>query len=289
MDWNSLKIFLSIVRCGSLSGAAKQLGVNHSTIFRRLNIFEEEMGGRLFKRINNRYELTSMGQEVLMHAEDIEHSFATLDRYIVGKDIQPKGTVKITAPNNIAYQYLPQYITEFNQDYPDINIEILVSNQALNMNNRQADIAIRATPHPPENLVGRQVATIDWHIYASPAYTNKFGLPKDISALSEHQFIGATGSLSHLPAFTWLDKHLSQQVITRCDDLTAMSYFAETGQGLALLPADQKRPEITQLLRLPGNETSNLWLLTHPDLRNVTRIKLVMQHLTKAFSQAQFG
>lgn len=261
MDWNSLKVFLSIARCGSLSGAANELGVNHSTIFRRLNYFEQDIGIRLFERINNRYELTSMGHEMLSHAQTIENSFDALDRHLVGSDFQPKGKVKITAPNNIAYRYLPRYITEFNLLYPDIDIELLVSNQEFNMSNRQADIAVRATPSPQEHLVGRQIGTINWSVFGSNRYQEKFGLPGDISQLKNHCLIGATGAMRSLPAFIWLDKHFSPQVITRCDDLTAMSYFVESGQGLALLPDDQLRPQITKLFRLAENETTNLCYL----------------------------
>ncbi|RUO66345.1 DNA-binding transcriptional regulator, LysR family [Pseudidiomarina planktonica] len=285
MDWNSLKVFLSIVRRGSLSGAAEDLGVNHTTIFRRLKAFEAEIGGQLFERISNRYELTALGHELLGLAQNIEDSFDSISRHLVGKDFQPKGTVKITAPNNIAYRYLPRYISEFNALYPEIHIELLVSNQEFNMSNRQADIAVRATPSPPEHLVGRQVSTLNWGVFGSKAYANKFGLPNDIGELVNHSLIGATGAMSNLPAFRWLDKHFADQVITRSDDLTAMSYFAESGQGLAVLPEDQLRPEITKLFGIPDSKPSNLWLLTHPDLRNVERIKLVMQHLTKAFSK----
>ena len=285
MDWNSLKVFLSIARRGSLSGAANDLDVNHTTIFRRLNDFEAEIGGQLFERVNNRYELTTLGHELLDLAQNIENSFDTIDRYIVGKDFQPKGIVKITAPNNIAYRYLPRYISEFNSLYPEIHVELLVSNQEFNMSNRQADIAVRATSSPPEHLVGRQVSTLNWSVFGSKRYADKFGLPNDKDELINHSLIGATGAMRNLPAFVWLDRHFADQVITRCDDLTAMSYFAESGQGLAFLPDDQLRPEIARLFGVQVNKPSNLWLLTHPDLRNVERIKLVMQHLTKAFSQ----
>lgn len=285
MDWNSLKVFLSIVRRGSLSGAADDLGVNHTTVFRRLNAFEAEIGGQLFERISNRYELTALGHELLGLAQNIEDSFDSINRHLVGKDFQPKGTVKITAPNNIAYRYLPRYIAEFNAIYPDIHIELLVSNQEFNMSNRQADIAVRATSSPPEHLVGRQVSTLNWSVFGSKAYADKCSLPKDISALTNHALIGATGAMSNLPAFRWLDKNFADQIVTRCDDLTAMSYFAESGQGLAFLPADQLRPELTRLFALLESKPSNLWLLTHPDLRHVERIKLVMQHLTKAFAK----
>ena len=285
MDWNSLKVFLSIARRGSLSAAANDLDVNHTTIFRRLNAFEAEIGGQLFERINNRYELTTLGHELLDLAQNIENSFDSIGRYIVGKDFQPKCIVKITAPNNIAYRYLPRYISEFNSLYPEIHIELLVSNQEFNMSNRQADIAVRATSSPPEHLVGRQVSTLNWSVFGSKRYADKFGLPNDKDELINHSLIGATGAMRNLPAFVWLDRHFADQVITRCDDLTAMSYFAESGQGLAFLPDDQLRPEITRLFGVQENKPSNLWLLTHPDLRNVERIKLVMQHLTKAFSQ----
>jgi len=283
MDWNALKIFLAIAESGTLAGAAKSLQVNHSTVFRRLNTFEDEIGGRLFERLSHGYELTQMGEELLIEAKKIAASFDDMERHIVGKDIQPKGTVKITAPNNIAYRYLPRYLTEFNQSYPDIKIELLVSNLEFNMNNRQADIAVRATPAPPEHLVGRRVRSITWGVYASKIYKAKSGYPKNMKHLTEHTLIGATGSMRSLPAYIWLDKNLPQQIKTRCDELIAMAAFVEAGQGLAVLPDDQQRPGIEKLFDFTAGEDSDLWLLTHPDLRHVERIKLVMQHLAKAF------
>jgi DNA-binding transcriptional LysR family regulator len=283
MDWNSLKVFLAITQSGSLSGAAKKLAINHSTIFRRLNSFEEEIGGRLFERVNNRYELTSMGDELLVLAQNIADSFDDVERHIVGKDFQPKGSVKITAPINIACRYLPRYLTEFNHLHPDIKVEILSSNEAFNMTNRQADIAVRVTSSPPEHLVGRKVSSIKWGVYGSKIYEGKFGLPNSVADLHNHSLIGAAGGLRNLPAFVWLEKTLSQNIVACCDELLVMSFFVESGRGLALLPDDQQRPEIEKLFTLKGVKTSDLWLLTHPDLRNVERIKLVMQHLSKAF------
>ncbi|MEW6990791.1 LysR family transcriptional regulator [Colwelliaceae bacterium 6441] len=284
MDWNSLKVFLAIVRNGSLSGAASDLNVNHSTIFRRLNAFEDAIDGQLFERINNRYELTTLGHELLEFAKNIENSFDGISRHIVSKDIQPKGIVKITAPNNIAYRYLPRYITDFNLQYPDIQIELLVSNQEFNMSNRQADIAVRATTSPAEHLIGKQVCRLNWSVFASKAYEKKFGLPDSLDELVSHRLIGATSDMCRLSAFKWQEKHFSAQVVTRCDDLTAMSYFVESGQGLGFLPEDQARPELIKLFSLNERQESHIWLLTHPDLRNVERIKLVMQYFAQVFS-----
>lgn len=284
MDWNSLKIFLAIAQTGSLSGAARRLEINHSTVFRRLNAFEEAIGGRLFERLHHGYELTPAGEELLIEAKKIARSFDDIERHIVGKELQPRGLVKITAPNNIAYHYLPRYLSEFKLIYPDIQIELLTSNLEFNMTNRQADIAVRATPSPPDHLVGRQVRDIKWGVYGNHIYGDKFGFPRSLKELNSHALIGATGNMNSLPAFIWLEKHIPQQVITRCDDLVTMSYFAASGQGLAFLPDDQQRPGITRLFTFPPAKTSKLWLLTHPDLRNVERIKLVMRHLAESFA-----
>jgi len=284
MDWNSLKVFLAIAENGSLSAAANKLGVNHSTIFRRLNAFEEEVGGRVFERINNRYVLNPMGDEMLDLAQNISTSFDNIERHIVGKDFHPKGTVKITAPTNIAYRFLPRYLAEFNKLYPDIDIELLASNQELNMSNRQADIAVRATNSPPEHLVGRQVCTLKWSVYGSQSYADINGFPTGIEELKNHALIGGSGAMKNLPAFIWLEKHLPEKIQARCDELMVMSSFAEAGQGLAFMPNDQQRAGIQKLFTFEPGKTSDLWLLTHPDLRNVERIKLVMQHLAEAFS-----
>jgi len=285
MNWNSLKIFLAIAANGSLSAAARTLGINHSTAFRQLNSFEKEIGGRLFERLNHGYELTPMGEDLLAHAENIASSFDDLERHIAGKDIQPTGLVKITAPNNITYRYLPRYLAEFHCLYPEIRIELLASNLQFNMTNRQADIAIRATPSPPEHLLGRQLRTIQWHVYGSQAYQHPSGLPRHVEELQKHRLIGGTGDMRDLPGFIWLENNFPQQIETRCDDLVTMSYLAEAGRGLAFLPDDQQRPEIQKLFLYEPAQTSKLWILTHPDLRNVERIKLVMQHLTKAFTE----
>jgi len=283
MDWNALKLFLAIADNGTLTGAAKALEVNHSTVFRRLNTFEDAIGGRLFERLNHGYELTAMGENLLIEAKKIAASFDDMERHIVGKDIQPKGTVKITAPHNIAYRYLSRYLTEFSQTYPDIQIELLISNLELNMTNRQADIAVRATPAPPEHLVGRRIRSIKWSVYAGKKYKSVH--PTTINQLKEHKLIGATGSMKSLPAYLWLEKKFPQQIKIRCDELTAMSSFVEAGYGLAILPDDQQRPELKKLFTFEPGESSDLWLLTHPDLRHVERIKLVMQHLAESFSK----
>ena len=287
MDWNGLKVFLAIARSGSLAGAARDLGVNHSTIFRRLNSFEAELGARLFERVQGHYQLTTNGDELLASAQSIDESFQDIQQRIVGRDVQPRGLVRITAPNNIVYRFLATSLGEFNAQYPLIKTEILVSNLEFNIHNRQADIAVRATNSPPDYLVGRQVSIFGWSVFGSDAYEQQHGLPTSMDELHAHRLIGGAGGLSALPAYAWLEKKLPNAISTRCDDLYAMSCFTESGYALSVLPDDQKRAALKPLFSFPPGETSNLWLLTHSDLRNVERIRLTMKFLTNVFSTLQ--
>ncbi|MDH5694321.1 MAG: LysR family transcriptional regulator, partial [Gammaproteobacteria bacterium] len=245
MDWNSLKIFLAIATEGSLNGAAKALDINHSTVFRRLNRFEKELGGRLFERLHEGYQLTVMGEELLAHAREIEEKFFDLERHVVGQDLQPRGKIKITAPNNIAYRYLSRYLKDFRLRYPEIEVDVLASNLEFNMANRQADIAVRATPAPPDYLVGRLVRKIGWSVYSGAQHDHC--APTSLETLSDYPLIGAVGNMANLPGFVWLERHHAEQIVIRCDDLVSMSYFAAEGNGLAFLPDDQLRPKLKRL------------------------------------------
>ncbi|GGB99116.1 LysR family transcriptional regulator [Marinobacterium zhoushanense] len=288
VDWNGLKSFLAIAESGSLSGAARDLGVNHSTMFRRLQSYEAELGGRLFDKIDNRYVLTQLGEELLDRGRQIASQFEEIERRIVGKDVLPRGRVRITAPYNIANRFLPRALAALRATYPQILIEVLSSNLEVNMNSRIADIAIRVTANPPEHLIGRKLVSIPWGIFASPSYLEGRETPFSLDALAEHRLIGGTGQMLNLPAFSWLEQHYPVQIATRCDELTAMSHFAEQGQGLAFLPMDQAREGIVCLGEFLPGKSSDLWLLTHPDLRRTERIRLVMEHLTGYFRQIAY-
>ncbi len=249
-----------------------------STAYRRLNDFEESIG-RLFERINGSYELTEIGEEMLVYAQRISNSFDDIERQVAGKDTQPNGVVKITAPSSFAYNYLPNLLAEFNRLYPDIQIELLVTNLELNMTNRHADIALRVTKSAPEHLVGRPVCNIKWGVYASQGYVSSHGLPRNLDDLANHRLIGATGTLRSHVAFSWMDKKYPRNIGQRSDDLVAMSLLAQSGNGLAFLPADLQRPGIERLFTLEPAGENTLWILTHPDLRKVERVKIVMKYL----------
>jgi DNA-binding transcriptional LysR family regulator len=284
MDWNLVKVFLAISDTGSLTSAAEALGVNHSTVFRRLNALEEMLQGRVFDRMQASYQLTQLGEELLPVASSIAEGFDDLQRQAMGRDIKPRGVVKITAPNNLAYRFLPKFLVSFNQMYPDIQTEILASDLAINMNSRQADIAVRFTAAPPEYLVGRELCSVPWIMCGSKLSIKKWGQPKSFKTLNQFPLIGGSGALSSLPAFKWLDKHMTAQIGKRSDDLYVVARLVEAGAGFAPLPFDLIDASLQPLFNFTHAPPSRLWVLTHPELRGTERIKLMMRHLAAEFA-----
>ncbi len=285
MDWNGVKTFLAIAQHGSLAAAARALGVNHSTVYRRLQAFEDEINSKLFFQQGNQYTLTAAGEELFSQGQSIQAQFDAIQRSLVGKEQKPSGVVRITAPFNLANQVIPVALNDFRRHYPEIQLEILSTNEPLNLNSRIADIAVRATSHPPQHLIGKKVCSYPWGFYSNQSYLKKVGAVRELADLSQHKLIGGAGNLLDLPAFSWLEKHYAANITTRCDELTAMSYFAESHHGLALLPADQARKGLKLILPVPDIEPSHVWLLTHPDLRKTERVRLVMEALTHHFKQ----
>lgn len=283
MDWNSLQDFLSIARHRSLAGAARARHVNHSTIFRRLNSLEEMLGARLFERLPDGYQLTLEGERLLPHAERIEAEAIAAERAVADADAAPRGNIRLTAPGNLAYSYLPGYLEQFHRLYPNICVELIVTNQDLNLARREADIALRATRQPPDYLVGRCIFEIGWGIYAAGELAKKVSLGST-HELAQWPIIGAESALWYLAAFRWIEDQMpAGSIVMRGSDLMSIAALASRGLGLAVLPDDHNAPPLKRLADFPPGLVGGFWLLTHPDLRHTGRIKLLMDHLVHCF------
>ncbi|MEM9388300.1 MAG: LysR family transcriptional regulator [Pseudomonadota bacterium] len=282
MNWNDIPIALAIAKRGSLSGAADALGKNHSTVFRRLNALEQALGVRLFDRLPSGYLPTAAGSELLANAERAADAVDDLARAAQGRDERPAGDVRLTTNANLAADHVAPVLAELSITHPDLRVEVIVSDSEYDLTRREADLALRATRSPPEHLVGRKVTDYQWYLAGSEDYLRRWGEPHLEEDLANHRYVGPAPALAALPALRWLTERTGRhQMTATANAFTTMAALASAGLGLAVLPSDQVAPELRRVLRIPlrASDAGSLWILSHPDLREVTRIRAVANAL----------
>ncbi len=280
--WDDLRFFLAVARAGSLSGAARALRVNHSTVLRRIKGLEQQLGTRLFERLPEGYALTPAGEDILADATTIETTMLALDRRLSGRDAAPAGVVRITTTHTLAMGVLLPVLGDFYSVYSSINLELATDNAFFDLARRQADVALRPDNQPPEHLVGRRLAAVAWAVYGAHAYLAKHPAPSTAEKLADHLLIGGDDSLAHLPATRWLHRKGGNGTMAlRTNDVLTQVHAARAGLGLAVLPCFLGDPaaELQRVLGPLPELESGLWLLTHPDLRRSARVRAVMEHL----------
>lgn len=285
MDWDDIRYYLAVARHGSIRGASNHLSVNPSTVSRRIDAYEKKIGVRLFERLPSGYALTKTGQDMMISAELIENEIASLDRRVTGRDAELNGKLRVTLPAPLATHLLMQDIAEFEQKYPHINIELHTSYDVLNLSKREADIAIRITDHPAEHLIGKKVANLSFSTYASIDYITKHDLK---NSPQNAQWIQHTCSES---STDWIDKSIFKQAPIKhlMSDPAVVFQAVKSGMGIAKLAcfmADAD-PDLQRIDDIESNDYSDIWLLSHKDLRSTARVKVFIDFMTEAFKQHQ--
>ena len=282
IDWNHYQYFLKIAECGNLKSAARELGVNHTTVFRRINVLEDSLSVRLFERSRSGYTLTKAGEEIIESVQRAEEQMHAIQRTLMGKDIKLSGNLKISTTDTIGFYWLPQYIKMFKEKYPEILVDLDIQTRYTNLTKREADIVIPAVNIQPDYMVGRRLAPIFFRLYASQTYIEKYGLPKKLKDFLEHQFVLPNEALANLSANKWLRKYVPDRcIVAASDKLSTLFKFAQQDLGITALPhyVGLSDPLMVEIMELPAYCHRHIWILTHPDLRNTARIKAFMQFM----------
>lgn len=278
--WDDLRFVLAVSRTGNLQKGAAALGVNHSTMFRRLNALEEALGSKLFERLATGYRPTDSGQRLIEAAERMESEALSLDRDLSGRDTRLTGTVKVTASETLAFGVLTGEIARFRAVHPGIAVELMVDNRVLDLSRREADIALRAARPAQGDLFGRKLADISWRFYAAPAYLTAHGKPRTLRDLDKHQLISWGEATQPTKAAAWLARNLGAATIAyRTGSLVNQMMAAKAGIGLALLPIylGNADPGLTPVLPVLTDLSTELWLVTHRSLKDTARIRAFME------------
>jgi DNA-binding transcriptional LysR family regulator len=283
-DWDDLRVVLAVAREGSLSGAARHLRITHSTVFRRLAVIEQTLGVRFFERFRDGYVATPAGEAAALLAERLADEITELERQLSGQDMRPSGTVRIATADTI-WPLVCRHVAEFRARHPEIVPEFTITNAMANLTRREADIAIRPVPDPPEHLVARRIAGIAHAFYASPDYLARHKAPK----FGCQDWIELEDTVAPTVIGRWLREHVRpRKVVLTVDALMALRDAAHVGLGLAVLPCylgdsddGLRRVDVTP----PDLPRSALWLLTHNDLRHTARVRAAMDFFAAALSR----
>ncbi|TNE67314.1 MAG: LysR family transcriptional regulator [Alphaproteobacteria bacterium] len=268
-DWNDLRYFLELARRGKLAAAALRLGVDHTTVARRIAALEDALGLPLFDRTGRAYRLNENGRRLLAHAERVEAGSLALMDEVAPAPVGPMGTVRLATPEAFGSQFLARHCYGFHKRNPGIILELVAETRSLNFSRRDADAAITLAPPAHGRVVAEKVGDYRLGLYAAPAYLQQHPPIVRLQDLSQHHFIWYVDDLLPVPELQMLDKAIGNpQVIFRTTSVTGQANAAEAGLGIALLPcflADRMKALTTVL---PGEIgiLRDLWLVLHAEL-----------------------
>ena len=280
MDWDDLRVFHEVARSGSLSAAARTLSVNQSTVSRRLRAFEARAKVALLERSSTGYELTAAGHEMLRHVERMAGEVEALDRILGGLDNSSGGVVRLTYPLGLQ-TYLTPILYDFRKAHAEILLEVVSSDEIVNLAQRHADIAIRISSNPPESLVGRKICDLSFTPYASVKYLESQGTD---TAIEDLDWLAYLRSAHGQKLQGWIGENIADHRVvlrTRCS--STLQDAARIGMGAAFFPRviGEADPMLRRVGRGAPEFAMPMWLLTHEDLRKAARIRILLDFLGK--------
>lgn len=283
LDWSDFRIFLAIARAGTLSGAARQLGLDQSTLSRRLAALEASAGSRLFERTPRGYDLSPAGHGVLKNAEEIEAQAIAAERRLAGHDARLEGHVKLAASDGFASWFVIPQLQRFAQLNPGISVGLVAGNRAVSLARREADVALRMSKPSEPNLVARRLGVAAWALYGGIEYLERHGSPRLRDKLSGHDVVGFERELSTTVGARFLTRHGARaRVLLTTNSLVTQAAAVAANIGLSPLPCLFGDPHVGLARALPANIGQHeIWLVVHPDVKQSARVRALLDHLTR--------
>lgn len=280
LDWNDLKVLVAVAEQGNLKKAAQELSVNPSTVWRKIQALERQLGSQVLVGDRGGYQVTENGRLVIEHARKMAAHADAIQFQACATHLEVRGLIRITAPSNLAWEVLPPLLHKFQQQHPDVTFELTENAVMLDVGKQEADIALRGSREAPDDTIAHFLRPVRWGVYASASLVEARSLTVD--ELLDLPFIGYTQLKN--PAVRWMNRYARQaQVTVRCNSVPAAYQCALNGMGLALLPENQQWA-LNPLYFLPPEYESGLWILTHPEMRNAARIRAFWDFLIEELS-----
>ena len=283
MDWDNLRFFLALADAGSLSRAAEKLQVDHSTVARRIDALERELGVRLVERLSRAYRLTAEGEQVRDRAKEVEAGIAAIARFASSVDRSPQRVVRVNGPPTFVAEFLAPRLLSLQRQHPGLRIELVGEAREVSLTRGEADLALRMERPRDKEIVARRLAVVAYGLYGSRDYLARCGE-------DDREYLGYDDSLDHLPQQRWLKKLAGDRVLAlRANDIGTQLTAVRAGLGLAVLPCmmARKEPDLVSVpTRLPPL-TRELWLVFHRDIGRVPAVRAVIDRITAITTEAR--
>jgi DNA-binding transcriptional LysR family regulator len=284
-DWDLYRTFLGVLEAGSLSGAARALGVAQPTVGRQIEALEQALGGTaLFTRSPGGLRPTEAALALAPHAQAMASAAEALVRTASGEAGAVRGVVRVTASDIVGAEVLPPILTDFREAHPEVTIELLLSNRQEDLLRRDADIAVRMARPTQGALFARRIGTVRIGFYAHRAYLAKHGAPRSMDALTDHALIGFDRQRLPPESLPHLDLAVTRELFQlRCDNDLAQLAALRAGFGIgACQPAIAARdPNLVPLLTDQFGFEIETWVVMHEDLKANRRMRLMFDHLVE--------
>ncbi|MEO1037001.1 MAG: LysR family transcriptional regulator [Pseudomonadota bacterium] len=280
-NWDDIRFFLAIAQSRSLAQAAESLEVNQSTVSRRIAALERSLDTALFDRApNSSWVLSMAGEQILGAAEQMRDNAQQIGRDVLKNARELSGTIKVTCGDAGMQAMLVQTIAGFSKRYPGIELSIVVSNEPLDLATREADVAIRVTPAPPPNVVGKRICTLGLGVYASPELAERYRAgDRDLPVIVN--MAGTDGRSD------WISRYLPDHTTTHsCNSLPGKVEAALQGIGATAIPVaiGEETPGLQRLFTYKPDPEPGLWVLSHVDLRSTARVRAFRDYLVEKLS-----
>jgi DNA-binding transcriptional LysR family regulator len=284
VDWDHLRIFLAVARSGRVAAAARRLGIEHTTVSRRLASLERQLGAQLFYRTMSGYLLTAVGKRVLANAESMELAAATIGAAAGESRGRPAGRVRLGIPPEFASEWLAPHLPLFRSRYPEVQLQILVGTRTLDLSRGEAELVLR-TPRPHQTgLVTARIARGAIGLYASKAFVGRKGLRiEDINSAKGVPLLVYTEQLQLLQEASWFQQVMKAgMVVLETNGTHVLLAAARESVGVAVLPRFVAR-KYDDLVPVSDNVAeTDIWLVTHPEFRRDPKVRATADFLKEA-------
>ena len=278
MDWDNLRFFLELARTGTLAGAARRLGVEHTTVSRRIQALEKQMGATLFAREAGGHRLAEAGRHLLPSVEAMEAAVLGVERAAPTPGGGPSGLVRVGATEGFGTQILAPHLARLTQKHPQLSIDLLALPRMLHLSRREADIVISLERPTRGSVIVTKLADYTLHLYGQREYLARRPLVAQREDLRHHAFISYVDDLLFTKELQFLDAlHQPERFALRSTSITAQYEAVRAGAGLAVLPAflADRDPVLARVLPHEARFTRTFWMSMPSETRHVPRIQAV--------------